>query len=181
MEHILQAQNTVAKKSELIINTRQWQLLKNILLLALLCASYSYFAYPKFMDVGYPQIGYEADTIAVEEVTISVEIPDEASRVPGEKIEIIYADPALLLSELNPYYEDGRLTVLGSVTNDNNYPLESAVIHASLYDESGAKIYECDNGTGVLNANGGTGDFSVLCGCSKNPVPSFASMQLAVR
>ena len=46
------------------------------------------------MDVGYPQIGYEADTIAVEEVTISIEIPDEASRVSGEKIEIVYADPS---------------------------------------------------------------------------------------
>ena len=82
MEHILQAQNTVAKKSESVINARQLQLLKNILLLALLCATYSYFAYPKFMDVGYPQIGYEADTIAVEEVAISVEIPDEESRTP---------------------------------------------------------------------------------------------------
>jgi hypothetical protein len=175
MEQVIQPQQSIAKKANSILSKRQRKTLGNSLFYAGLYVMFSYMAYSMVAGNNVSDFKINLDTVAVEP-----EKPNEATRIPGEKIEIVYSDANLIFSELNPYYDEGRLTVLGSLENSNDYPLENANVYVSLYDQAGQKLYECSNESGLLNAFGGSGSVSVKCGCSKNPVPSFSSMQLAV-
>jgi len=175
MEQVIQQQQTTAKKANSLLSSRQSKILGNSLFYGSLYIMFSYMAYSLVTDNNLPDFKDNHHAVTVEP-----EKPNEATRIAGEKIEVVYSDANLIFSELNPYYDEGRLTVLGNLENSNEFSLENANVHVSLYDQAGQKLYECSNESGLLNAFGGSGSVFVKCGCSRNPVPAFSSMQLAV-
>jgi hypothetical protein len=181
MEQVIQLHQSIVKKANSIFSKRQWQNLRNGLIFGGLYVFFSYLAYSLVMGNNLSSINdYPVFKIDHRTVAIEPEKPDEATRIPGQNIEVVYSDANLVFSELHPYYDEGRLTILGSLENSNDFPLENANVHVSLYDQAGQKLYECSNESGMLDAFGGSSSVSVRCGCSKNPVPGFSSMQLAV-
>lgn len=173
MEHVIQQQESSDTKAKSIRSQRQRRNLRNGLIYGGLYLLFSYLAFALMTSFTAAPYDYKP-------VASNPSLPDEATRVPAENIEVVYSDANLVLTELNPYFDEGRLTILGSLENSNDFPLENANVRVSLYDQAGQMLYECSNASGMLDAFGGSGSVSVKCGCSKNPVPGFSFMQLAV-
>ena len=182
MEQVIQQSKSVTAKANDFFNSRKWRYIKYTLLFGTLYVYFSYLAYswffsPVYTVMKHDSIAYDSNVTVTKQTQ---EKPDETTRIPAEKINVVYADPNLVFVGLDPYFEGGRLTVIGKLENSNSFLLSKGVVHVSLFDQAGNIIYECDNQTGALNAFGGTSSVSVRCGCSKNPVPEFSSMQLTV-
>lgn len=176
-------------RSSLVINHQQRLIIRNIAILLGLYALFAFGIYTWFMasfdaktSSFYPDREIrlmDSQVLSRETMVVLPDRPDDSYRLDTGNIEIFQTDPAIQFNKFDPYLEDHRLTILGTVNNLNDYSVNSQDVSVNLYDATGQNIYNCSNNTETIAANG-TGNFSVVCGCAKNPVPAFSSMQVTL-
>jgi len=75
---------------------------------------------------------------------------------------------------------NNQLLILGSIENIGTKKAGSIQIEAELLDENGAFIYECSEYINKDLMPGDIENYQISCGCGKNPVPDYATVNVRV-
>ena len=85
--------------------------------------------------------------------------------------------------EIDEYRESkngNQLLILGTITNAGEDQVSSVQLEAELKDAEGKMVYECSEYISRDMKSGDKENFQIKCGCGKNPVPDYASVDVRV-
>lgn len=86
----------------------------------------------------------------------------------------------IVLGEYRKTIQGNQLLISGSFTNTSESSISSVEIEAELFDEKGVFVYECSESIYRSIMAGAVENYQIKCGCSKNGIPEFESIEINV-